>query len=221
MRDPGYSIIEGVLSSQECDTLADALAGGDGLKARAGARNLMSDPKIAALAAAPRLVQLASAALGREAVPYRATLFAKGGRVNWLVAWHQDTTLPLTCRTPSDEWGPWSTKAGVFYAHAPAWALERVVALRIHLDASTPENGPLRVLPGSHCAGVLAHEQILAMARRHEAIECIVGRGGVVAMRPLLIHASSKARLGHPRRVIHIEYAECLDVGAGLRLAIA
>jgi ectoine hydroxylase-related dioxygenase (phytanoyl-CoA dioxygenase family) len=218
MRQPGYSITEGVLSAQECDTLAAALAGGDG---RAGSRNLMSDPAIAALAAAPRLVHLAAEALGRRAVPYRATLFAKGGRVNWLVAWHQDTALPLVARTPSEEWGPWSTKAGVLYAHAPSWALERVVALRVHLDASTAENGPLRVLPGSHRAGVLARERILAMARRREAVECAVGRGGVLAMRPLLIHASSKARLDRPRRVIHIEYADRLDLGAGLRLAIA
>jgi hypothetical protein len=40
-------------------------------------------------------------------------------------------------------------------------------------------------------------------------------------MRPLLVHSSSKARGAGPRRVLHIEYADALDLGAGLRLAIA
>jgi hypothetical protein len=40
-------------------------------------------------------------------------------------------------------------------------------------------------------------------------------------MRPLLIHASSKARNNEPRRVLHIEYADSLDLAPGIRLAIA
>ena len=35
-------------------------------------------------------------------------------------------------------------------------ALERVIALRIHLDDSTADNGPLRVLPGTHRWACLA-----------------------------------------------------------------
>jgi hypothetical protein len=32
-------------------------------------------------------------------------------------------------------------------------------------------------------------------------------------MRPLVIHASSKAETDHRRRVLHIEYADSLDMG--------
>ena len=39
-------------------------------------------------------------------------------------------------------------------------------------------------------------------------------------MRPLLVHASSKAESNRRRRVLHIEYADSLDIGAGLELAI-
>jgi ectoine hydroxylase-related dioxygenase (phytanoyl-CoA dioxygenase family) len=221
MHGPGYSITEEVLSSRECDVLTAALANGERPRMRAGARNLMRIPEIAALARDDRLLQLAAEVLGGRAVPFRATLFAKSGRANWLVTWHRDTALPLVSQVASDEWGPWSTKAGVLYARAPAWALERVVALRVHLDASTNENGPLRVIAGSHRAGVLSDAEVLATAHRHTAVECVVGRGGVVAMRPLLIHASSKARLDQPRRVIHIEYRtvstwEAGPIGRGL-----
>jgi len=133
----------------------------------------------------------------------------------------KDTALPLESRNDSTEWGQWSLKAGVLYAHAPAWALSRVLALRISLDASTSENGPLRVIPGSHLAGVLSDDEILGLARTQENIEVLVPRGGVLAMRPLLVHSSLKARDAEPRRVLHIEYADTLDLGPGLRLAIA
>jgi ectoine hydroxylase-related dioxygenase (phytanoyl-CoA dioxygenase family) len=98
-------------------------------------------------------------------------------------------------------------KDGITYAHAPASALEQLLAIRVHLDDSTADNGPLRVLPGTHNRGVLSDNAIHGLTEQIEAEECIVGRGGVVLMRPLLIHASSKSRSQMNRRVIHIEYA--------------
>jgi hypothetical protein len=77
--------------------------------------------------------------------PFRATFFDKSATSNWLVAWHQDMVLPLTHRADVPGWGPWSLKAGMLYARAPASALERVLALRIHLDDSTAMNGPLHI----------------------------------------------------------------------------
>jgi ectoine hydroxylase-related dioxygenase (phytanoyl-CoA dioxygenase family) len=181
----------------------------------------MAIPAIAAAAKDERLLRIARRALGAGAVPFRATLFDKSAMANWLVVWHQDTALPLESRNDSAEWGPWSLKAGVLYAHSPAWALSRVLELRISLDVSTSENGPLRVIPGSHLAGVLSDDEILGLARIHENIEVLVPRGGVLAMTPLLVHSSSKARSGEPRRVLHLEYADALELKSGLRLAIA
>jgi len=181
----------------------------------------MGNPAVAALAADPRLLDIAQQRLRAPATPFRATLFEKSGKANWLVAWHQDTALPLTSRFEAPGWGPWSEKAGILYAHAPAWALTRILALRIHLDASTSENGPLRVIPGSHAAGVLTDAQVLDHARANAPAECLVPRGGVVAMSPMMIHSSSKARTRDPRRVLHIEYADSLDLGPSVRLAVA
>jgi ectoine hydroxylase-related dioxygenase (phytanoyl-CoA dioxygenase family) len=181
----------------------------------------MKHPAVAEAANDRRLLRLARCRLGEGAVPYRATLFEKSGRANWLVVWHQDTALPLASRFDSPGWGPWSEKAGILYAHAPAWALSRVLALRLHLDDSTAENGPLRVIPGSHAAGVLSDEEVFGIARRQEHVDCLVPRGGVLAMKPLLIHSSPKVRLDAPRRVLHIEYAESLILAENIRLAVA
>jgi Phytanoyl-CoA dioxygenase (PhyH) len=118
-------------------------------------------------------------------------------------------------------WGPWSRKAGVLYAHAPSWALSHIVALRIHLDASTSDNGPLRILPGTHSLGVMSDADVFASARSRPHSDCIVGRGGVMAMYPLLVHSSGKSRSSAPRRVLHIEYADSLAIAPGIQLAVA
>jgi hypothetical protein len=54
-----------------------------------------------------------------------------------------------------------------------------------------------------------------------EPVTCVAPRGGVVVMRPLLIHASSKVLSDEPRRVLHIEYADSLDLADDIRLALA
>ena len=220
MTDRGYSISEQAFSDRECDELLRALET-FGARGRAGARHLMKNALIETTASDPRLLTIARRSLGESAIPYRATLFEKSGHANWLVVWHQDTALPLATLNSSSEWGPWSRKAGVVYAHAPTWALSRTIALRVHLDASTTENGPLRVIPGSHADGVLSDEDVFAVARHQTPVDCIVPRGGVLAMRPLLIHSSSKSKADLPRRVLHIEYADSLDLSDGIRLAVA
>ncbi|HEV3028199.1 MAG TPA: phytanoyl-CoA dioxygenase family protein, partial [Planctomycetota bacterium] len=184
-------------------------------------RHLMAHPAVAEFARMEELLEIARVWVGPGAVPYRCTLFEKSGVRNWLVVWHQDTTLPVASRFDSAEWGPWSEKEKILYAHAPAWVLERIIALRVHLDASTAQNGPLKILPSSHREGVLSDEQVFERARRSPPREILVGKGGVMAMRPLLIHASSKALAPKQRRVLHIEYAASMDLAAGIRLAKA
>src|SRR5215510_4134656 len=217
----GFWIEDNIFSDAECDDLIEAAPLGLQGRSRAGARHLMAIPAIEAAAKDERSLRIARRALGDGAVPFRATLFDKSAMANWLVVWHQDTALPLESRNDSAEWGPWSLKAGILYAHAPAWALSRVLALRISLDASLSENGPLQVIPGSHLAGVLSDDEILGLASTSDNIEVLVPRGGALAMRPLLVHSSSKARSGEPRRVLHLEYADALELKPGLRLAIA
>jgi hypothetical protein len=143
---PGFRIVEGVVSVGECDALVQSLTDSHVIRGRAGARHLMTVPEIARLARDERLIRIARRELNAEPFPFRVTLFEKSGKANWLVVWHQDTALPLKRRFDAKGWGPWSEKAGVAYSHAPAWALSRVWALRVHLDASTLNNGPLRVV---------------------------------------------------------------------------
>jgi len=219
--DAGYAIHEAVFTAAEIDALLAAIESQPIRWSRAGARHVLACAPIAAIARDARLIRMASAWLGATAVPFRATLFNKDPDANWLVAWHQDTALPLESRRAAAGWGPWSSKKGITYAHAPASALGCVIALRIHLDESSADNGPLRVLPGTHVLGVLSDEQVHEHARRVQFRECRAPAGAVVAMRPLLIHASSKSRTSRPRRVLHVEYAGSMEIAPGMRLHAA
>ena len=213
--DVGFEVVPSTLNPIEIARIAEALEGDHIARSRAGARHLMRHPAIASVARDPRLISIATRFVGPAAVPFRATLFDKSPDNNWLIAWHQDTALPLRERRDVSGWGPWSVKAGITYAHAPASALERVVALRLHLDDSRADNGPLRVIPGTHTLGVLSDDEIARLARERQAVDCVSPAGGVIAMRPLTVHASSKAECDRPRRVLHIDtpsgYAEYAD----------
>jgi ectoine hydroxylase-related dioxygenase (phytanoyl-CoA dioxygenase family) len=218
--DHGYGLVPNVFGKDEILGLLEQLRRDSLPRSRAGVRHAMKSPAIARLSQDSRATGIARAILGASATPFRATLFEKLPDSNWLIAWHQDTALPLSQRRESPGWGPWSVKGGVIYAHAPAIALEQVVALRVHLDDSTTENGLLRVLPGTQTRGVLTDRQIHQLAEMIAPVDCLMPLGGIVAMRPLVIHASSKSQTDAPRRVVHIEYAKSARPAEGLELAI-
>jgi ectoine hydroxylase-related dioxygenase (phytanoyl-CoA dioxygenase family) len=217
----GFAIEPKVISAQEIARLLEKIGASSLPRSRAGIRHAMKHPGVAALARDSRLLRLAQQVLGPEAFPFRATLFDKSSTANWLVVWHQDTALPLRERHETPGWGPWSVKDGIIYAHAPASALKEVLALRVHLDDSTSENGPLHVLPGTHTLGVLTDDQLHELSTKVAPVDCLVPSGGVLAMRPLIVHASSKSQSEIPRRVLHIEYFPSTAVSEALHLAIA
>jgi ectoine hydroxylase-related dioxygenase (phytanoyl-CoA dioxygenase family) len=220
VRDEGYGLIPNVFPPSQVESLLNSLQQEALPRTRAGVRHVLRSPSVAKIANDPRMQEIARRILGPAAIPFRATLFEKLADSNWLVAWHQDTALPLQQRREASGWGPWSIKDGVNYAHAPAKALERVVALRLHLDDSNLDNGPLRVLPATHTKGVLTDDEILSFAEQTGSVNCLMPTGGIVAMRPLVIHASSKSQTDNPRRVLHIEFVESTDIDASVQLAI-
>jgi hypothetical protein len=221
----GSAIIPAVVSYDHIESLLEHLSPALLPRSRAGVRHVLRHPSVETLAHDPDLIKIARASLGPEALPFRATLFDKSPTANWLVAWHQDRVLPLQERIEAESWGPWSVKDGVTYAQAPARVLSRVLALRVHLDDSTVQNGPLRVLPGTHNLGIFSDDEIQKLAAEVSPevspVECVVPCGGMIAMKPLIVHSSSKLQVKASRRVLHIEYAESAAIADGMKLAVA
>ena len=149
---------------------------------------------------------LVAPVLGDRFFPVRGILFDKIPDANWRVPWHQDETIAVQERVEAEGFGPWSMKADVLHVQPPAEVLEHMVSVRLHLDNCGEENGALRVIPGSHLHGRIPEDEIQAMRETHEFV-CVVGVGGALLMRPLLLHASSPSRVPGHRRVVHLDFA--------------
>jgi ectoine hydroxylase-related dioxygenase (phytanoyl-CoA dioxygenase family) len=214
----GFAVVTDALPPDVADRLAEAveplLAGLT--RVQGGVRDALGRvPAVreaAGLAAVRRWVE---AVLGPGCVAVNGTLFDKADGRNWKVPYHQDITIRVRERVEQPGFGPWWEKAGVPHVWPPAGVVERMLAVRVHLDDCGPDNGPLRVIPGSHRSGVLSSEAIDDWVARGPEVGCYVPRGGLLVMRPLLLHASSTAARPARRRVVHLDYA-APDLPGGL-----
>jgi ectoine hydroxylase-related dioxygenase (phytanoyl-CoA dioxygenase family) len=213
----GYAIVPGVCAGDTMDTLIRELDAEAGIpERRGGARLLLSRLPALRHAAGGFLMDAATALLQSPCFPVRAIYFDKTPEANWNVTWHQDVTIAVDARRDTSGFGPWTEKNGVVHVQPPVEVLEGMVAVRLHLDECGDEHGPLRVIPGSHAAGRLVPSDIMGWRGRVAEVVCTVRRGDVLAMRPLLLHASSSAKAPAHRRVLHVEYA-IADLPNGLQ----
>jgi ectoine hydroxylase-related dioxygenase (phytanoyl-CoA dioxygenase family) len=210
----GYAVFPGILSDRQLQHLAQEIE--SFADVTTNTRKVLEAPWCSdaaeQLRAEPRLRPL----LPPYAQAVQCTLFSKTRENNWLVSLHQDLSIPVAERVESLQCSGWSHKEGDLFVQPPVTTLERIVALRLHLDDCDEENGALRVVPGSHRLGRLSNSAA-QQERNRSGESCVaVPRGGVMAMRPLLLHASSKASRGSPRRVLHFVYGPP-DLPSGLR----
>jgi ectoine hydroxylase-related dioxygenase (phytanoyl-CoA dioxygenase family) len=175
-----------------------------------GVRDLLSRvSEVRRLAESARMIKLVETILGPGAFVVRGLFFDKTPTANWNLPWHQDVTIAVKQKLDVPGFGPWTFKAGIPHVHAPAQLLARMTTIRLHLDDCGPENGPMRVLPGSHSTGRLTPSEVACWTAEasSKAISCVVPAGGAFIMSPLLLHASAAATGPGHRRVIHLEFA--------------
>ncbi|HEX6084407.1 MAG TPA: phytanoyl-CoA dioxygenase family protein [Thermoanaerobaculia bacterium] len=201
----GYVITELVLTASACDTVARELPSAEGR--RGGVRNVLTAPVVQRLLGDPRFIGEIGRFVDLPLVAVKATLFDKTPQSNWRVQWHQDRVIAVHERIDVAGFDHWSVKDGVPHVEPPASILERMVAVRIHLDDSGADNGPLRVIPGSHRQGKLGEDQIRDLVAARPQVGLTVPQGSILLMRPLLLHASSQALHAGHRRVLHVELA--------------
>jgi len=199
----GYFVIPAVIDAVLNRRLGAFVAG---IASGAGSRRLLDQAWCAHLAGALRGDARIRSLLPRDAVAVQCTLFNKSPTKNWLVALHQDLSIPVSNRVDGPECSGWSEKEGQMYVQPPASVLERLVAVRVHIDDCAAESGALRVVPHSHMDGRLEPSQAEALRQQHGETVVPVAQGGVLVMRPLLLHASSKATSATPRRVLHFVF---------------
>jgi hypothetical protein len=214
----GFAVVPELADEETLASLSRAIedAGSGQTARRRGAsggayavRNLLDVAAVRAWATSDAVMTVIRAIAGDGARPVRGLLFDKTPDANWKVAYHQDRSIAVATRGDADVpgFGPWSTKAGVTHVQPPAELLERMITVRLHLDDCGPDNGPLRVVPGSHRDGILSPADVARLPRERGEVACLIPRGSALLMRPLLLHASSSAIKPGRRRVVHIEYS--------------
>jgi ectoine hydroxylase-related dioxygenase (phytanoyl-CoA dioxygenase family) len=214
----GFAIAERVFLPEEITRLREALCRFRGSPQDCTClRHVLHHPALREIASDPRLLALAEEILEARSSPITATLYQKTSSRSWVAPWHQDTVLPPPERSRHGGWGG-RPDDRARAPRSPEKTLGGVLALRLHLEDSTEDNGPLRVLPSTHLHGILDDVTIHRLAGSLSPVRCVVPAGGVVVMRPLLVHASSRVRGAMPRHVLHIEYTRARDAAGASTL---
>ena len=211
----GFVSLPQILAPAELESLSlPLLAQG----AQGGSRNLLQERWCAQLAQQLRQHPRMAPLIGAQSVAVQCTYFEKSADRNWLVALHQDLSIPVAEQVPAAGLHGWSQKQDCWFVQAPAVLLSQLVAVRLHFDDCSSDDGPLRVVPGSHQQAILSPEQALQWRSRQSEEVCTAHCGDVLVLRPLLLHASSKGRGHSRRRVLHFLYGPS-EPGYGLRWA--
>lgn len=152
-----------------------------------------------------KLKALIKGNFGKDLFVIKSIYFDKPEQSNWFVAYHQDLTISVDKKLELKNFGPWTVKQDQFAVQPPLEILQNIYTIRIHLDDTDENNGALKVIPGSQAKGIYRPETI--DWKKEKEITCNVEKGGVMIMKPLLLHSSSRSTNNNKRRVIHIEFS--------------
>jgi hypothetical protein len=215
----GFAFLPGVLKPEECSGIRPVRLPEGSV---GGSRCLLSHSWCAKLAKRLRCHDSLGPFLPSSHVAVQCTYFEKSASRNWLVPVHQDLSIPVADRVEAEGLRGWSDKEGSVQVQAPVALLEQLVAVRLHIDPCSEEDGPLRVVPASHLLGVVCPESAVRERAARGEVVCEALPGDALVMRPLLLHASSKARAqaGSRRRVLHFLFGPP-SLPHGLRWAAA
>ena len=199
----GYAMLPAMADAAALSRIDAALTASGPL---VGARQMLQLDWCAALAEVLRGQLVAAGLLPVESVSVQCALFEKSLEHNWLVAPHQDLSIPVRARVANAALTGWSEKDGMLFVQPPVSVLATMLALRLHIDDCSVDDGALKVVPGSHLGGRLQDPDKGRLRAELGEVLCPVDAGGGMAMRPLLLHASSKAVGTSRRRVLHFVF---------------
>lgn len=224
LENDGFYTISAALSDLQCDQLLSQIEAASesnsaSIRSSKGtvyaARNLIGSlTQLVSLIKSTRLNIHLQNVLGDGCGLVRVLYFDKPSDRSWSLPMHKDLTIAVEDNSlPSTNFSKPTRKSGVDHVEASEAILENMLTLRIHLDDVTDSNGPLQVIPGSHQSGktVVAYER--------DAVKILVKRGDVLAMRPMIAHAS-----GHTdpdkqlhRKILHLEFCGTSELPDGYR----
>jgi len=214
IQENGFTVINNIFSEEEIEEISKVIQNIDTSKETfrksedlfAIRQFLKEVPEVKDLIFNKNLKTIIKEIFGDNYFVVKSIYFDKPEKSNWYVAYHQDLTISVDKKIDLENFGPWTTKQNQFAVQPPLDILENIFTIRIHLDETDENNGALKVVPKSHSKGICRPETI-DWSLETENI-CNVEKGGVMIMKPLLLHGSNRTTNGKKRRVIHIEFSD-------------
>lgn len=133
------------------------------------------------MAKSNKLLDCIQGLIGENVMFHYSKLNMKGPKVGSVIEWHQDFS---------------------YYPHTNSDLLTALIML----DDVTEENGPLRVVPGSHKLGLVDHSidgffrGRVSGVQEENAETLILPKGSVIFLHCMTLHASNKNESDKPRR---------------------
>ncbi len=210
----GFTTIDNIYSSGEIDQMLSTIQQAENRNKETFRKSadlfairqfLKEIPGIITLVFNNNLKNIVQQFFGDNYFVVKSIYFDKPATSNWYVSYHQDLTISVDKKVSIEHFGPWTIKQNQFAVQPPIDILENIFTIRIHLDETDENNGALRVIPKSHLKKVYRPETIDWNIETEKT--CIVKRGGVMIMKPLILHSSGRTTNNKKRRVIHIEFS--------------
>jgi ectoine hydroxylase-related dioxygenase (phytanoyl-CoA dioxygenase family) len=208
----GFAVIDAVYTDDEVKALLDVIGAaetsGETFRKSAGLfaiRQFLKEvPNATPLLLTSKLKNYITGLFGTDNFIVKSIYFDKPEQSNWFVAYHQDLTISVDKRVAIEGYGPWTVRHNQFGVQPPIEVLQNIFTIRIHLDDTDENNGALKVIPGSHKN--IYRPETIDWAIEKE-VSCNVSKGGIMIMKPLLLHSSARTTNNNKRRVIHIEFS--------------
>lgn len=203
----GFEIVEDIYSEKEINEILRLVESCE-LENKFGIREFLSDhPEITQKVFNERLINIIKDISPKCDKSIKSIYFDKPPNANWIVNWHQDLTINVTNRIETADFLNWRVSEKRTIVQQNKAILENIITIRIHLDDCTRQNGALRVIKKSHLNGVVEIKEWIKTKEKDVSI-CEVEKGGVLIMKPLILHSSRRVENKMKRRVIHIEFTD-------------
>lgn len=214
IQENGFTVINNIFSNEEIERISEVIQNIDTSKETfrksedlfAIRQFLKEIPEVKDLIFNDKIKNVIKEIFGEKYFVVKSIYFDKPEKSNWYVAYHQDLTISVDKKLELPNFGPWTTKQNQFAVQPPLNILENIFTIRIHLDDTDEKNGALKVVKKSHSKGIYRPETIDWNVETEEI--CNVEKGGVMIMKPLILHGSNRTTNGQKRRVIHIEFSD-------------
>ena len=211
--EKGYTAIDDILDDSEIENIISTINEADDSNPTfrkttdlfAIRQFLKTVPKVSQLIFNNKLKRVIDELFGGDYFVVKSIYFDKPEQSNWFVSYHQDLTISVDKKVDVPGFSGWTVKQDQYAVQPPLNILEDNFTIRIHIDDTNENNGALKVIPGSHKKGIYRPENIDWSIETEDI--CSVKRGGIMIMRPLLLHASDRTTNNEKRRVIHIEFS--------------